>query len=71
MGAAESETAASSEFCAEGTGRIEYFMDLPISWVPTTWVFRDGKLRYAINYGEVRFPVLQQMIADKASAWNH
>ena len=46
-------------------------MDLPISWVPTTWVFRDGKLRYAINYGEVRFPVLQQMIADKASAWNN
>jgi len=55
----------------KGPGSIEYFMDLPISWVPTTWVFRDGKLRYAINYGEVRFPMLQQMIADTASAWNH
>jgi len=58
-------------FVRKGLGSIEYFMDLPISWVPTTWVFREGKLRYALNYGEVRFPMLQQMIADTASAWNH
>lgn len=55
----------------KGEGSIQYFMDLPISWVPTTWVFRDGKLRYALNYGEVRFPMLQQMITDTASAWSH
>ena len=54
-----------------GEESIQYFMDLPISWVPTTWVFRDRKLCYAINYGEVRFPMLQQMIADTVSAWNH
>ena len=58
-------------FVRKGPGSIEYFMDLPITWVPTTWVFREGKLRYALNYGEVRFPMLQQMIADTAAAWNH
>lgn len=55
----------------KGDGSIQYFMDLPVSWVPTTWVFRDGKLRYALNYGEARFPMLQQMIADAADAWEH
>jgi len=53
----------------KGAGSIEYFMDLPITWVPTTWIFREGKLRYALNYGEARFPMLQQMIADTAWAW--
>jgi hypothetical protein len=55
----------------KGEGSIHTFMDLPISWVPTTWVFRDGRLRYALNYGEVRFPMLQQMIADTGAAWEH
>jgi len=55
----------------KGEGSIQYFMDLPITWVPTTWVFRDGKLRYALNYGETRFPMLQQMIADTAATWEH
>ena len=45
------------------------FMDLPVTWVPTTWVFRAGKLRYAINYGEVRFPMLQQMVKDSTDKW--
>lgn len=54
-----------------GEGSLHDFMDLPVSWVPTTWVFRDGKLRYALNYGEARFPMLQQMIADTAADWEH
>lgn len=58
-------------FIRKGEGSIEYFMDLPISWVPTTWIFRDGKLRYALNYGEVRFPMLQQLLADTAASWEH
>lgn len=45
------------------------FMGLPVTWVPTTWVFRAGALRYALNYGEVRFPVLQQLIQDSADSW--
>lgn len=51
--------------------RIGSFMDLPVSWVPTTWVMKDGKLRFALNYGEVRFPILQQLVADSRDAWKH
>ena len=53
----------------KGEGSIEYFMDLPMTWVPTTWIFREGKLRFALNYGEARFPMLPQMIADTAATW--
>jgi hypothetical protein len=28
-------------------------------------------LFYALNYGELRFPVLQQMIADSSDTWDH
>lgn len=45
------------------------FMDLPVTWIPSTWVFRDGKLRYALNYGEVRFSVLQQLVDDTGRSW--
>ncbi|MBE7537738.1 MAG: thioredoxin fold domain-containing protein [Opitutaceae bacterium] len=45
------------------------FMGFPVTWTPTTWVFRDGKLRYALNYGEIRFPMLQQMLDDTARSW--
>ncbi len=51
--------------------RIGSFMDLPVSWVPTTWVLKDGKLRFAFNYGEVRFPMLQQLVADSRDVWKH
>jgi len=49
--------------------RLNTFLGLPVTWIPTTWVFRDGKLRVAFNYGEIRFPVLQQMMADAERAW--
>lgn len=52
-------------------GKIKRFLDLPLSWIPTTWVFKGGDLRYALNYGEVRFDVLQQMLADSNSEWEH
>jgi Thiol-disulfide isomerase and thioredoxins len=45
------------------------FLDLPVGWVPTTWVFRAGKQRYALNYGEVRFEMLQQMVEDAGRKW--
>ncbi|GAB1488319.1 hypothetical protein MASR2M8_07640 [Opitutaceae bacterium] len=51
--------------------RIGSFMDLPVSWVPTTWVLKDGQLRFAFNYGEVRFPILQQLVADSRDVWKH
>ena len=51
--------------------KLERILDLPMMWLPTTWVFRNGRLRYAINYGEVRFPMLQQMVDDApAGKWD-
>ncbi len=54
-----------------GDGKIKRFLDLPLSWIPTTWVYKGGDLRYALNYGEVRFEVLQQFVADSNSEWSH
>lgn len=54
-----------------GADKIKRFLDLPLSWIPTTWVFKGGDLRYALNYGEVRFDVLQQFFADSNSEWSH
>jgi thiol-disulfide isomerase/thioredoxin len=48
---------------------VSEVLGLPISWIPSTWVFRDGKLRYALNYGELHFPVLKQLIADTNGSW--
>lgn len=52
-----------------GADRIKRFLDLPLSWIPSTWIFKAGDLRYALNYGEVRFDVLQQFLADSNSDW--
>lgn len=54
-----------------GDGRIKSFMDLPVSWIPTTWIWRDGAMRFAFNYGEVRFPILQQLVDDTTGSWAH
>jgi thiol-disulfide isomerase/thioredoxin len=52
-----------------GTNHLKQFVGLPVSWIPTTWVFKRGELHYALNYGEIRFPILQQLIADSNSEW--
>ena len=54
-----------------GENKIKQFADLPLSWIPTTWIYKGGDLRYALNYGEVRFAVLQQFLADSQSEWSH
>ena len=54
-----------------GEGKITRVLDLPVTWIPTTWVFKGGDLRYALNYGEVRFDVLQQFLTDSMSEWSH
>lgn len=40
------------------------FMGLRVGWIPSTWVFQNGRLRYALNYGQIRFPILQQLVED-------
>lgn len=49
--------------------RLETLLGQPLTWVPSTWVMRKGRLRYALNYGEVRFEMLQQMVDDTAKKW--
>jgi hypothetical protein len=52
-----------------GADKINRFLDLPLGWIPTTLIFKGGSLHYALNYGEVRFDVLQQFIADSNAKW--
>ncbi len=47
-----------------GAERMTTLLGQKATWIPTTWVYRGGTLRYAINYGEVRFEMLQQMVED-------
>jgi len=54
-----------------GDNKIKQFAGMPVSWIPTTWVYKGGDLRYALNYGEVRFDVLQQFLEDSKSEWSH
>lgn len=46
------------------------FMGMRVGWMPATWVFRNGRLRYALNYGEIRFPILQQLVNDATGKWD-
>jgi len=52
-----------------GAERMSQFLGLPLNWLPTTWIFSEGQLRYAMNYGELHFPILQQLIRDTANKW--
>jgi thiol-disulfide isomerase/thioredoxin len=54
-----------------GADHLKQFVGLPLSWIPTTLIFKGGDLRYALDYGEIRFPVLQQLISDSNSGWEH
>ena len=54
-----------------GDGKIKQFAGMPLSWIPTTWVYKDGNLYYALNYGEVRFDLLQQFLEDSNNEWSH
>jgi thiol-disulfide isomerase/thioredoxin len=54
-----------------GDNKIKAFAGLPVSWIPTTWVYKGGDLHYALNYGEVRFDVLQQFLEDSKNEWSH
>lgn len=45
------------------------FLGLPVTWIPTTWVFRDGRLATAFNYGEVTREQLDAAIEGARSSW--
>jgi thiol-disulfide isomerase/thioredoxin len=54
-----------------GNNKIKQFAGMQVTWIPTTWVYKGGELYYALNYGEARFPVLQQFLEDSKSEWSH
>ena len=53
--------------------RVNTFLGLPLTWLPSTWIFRDGRMRYALNYGEIHFDVLQTLVGDTRdkAKWSH
>lgn len=56
---------------SRGPDRMARFLDLPVTWIPATWVLHRGKLRYAFNYGEIRFEILGQLLQDATHEWKH
>ena len=54
----------------EKADRRATLLDLPVTWIPTTWVFnRGGLLATAFNYGEVSAERLAQAVDDAARDW--
>ena len=46
------------------------FLDLPVSWIPTTWVFnRNGLLATAFNHGEATPAQLNEAIEAAGRIW--
>ena len=69
LGTQENFIARTHPIASVAMEKVENFLGQSLQWVPTTWVYRDGKLRYALNYGEIRFEMLQQMVKDAATSW--
>ncbi len=46
------------------------FLGQRVGWIPVTWVFCNGRLRFALNYGQIRFPILQQLVEDALPKWD-
>ena len=53
--------------------RMNTFLGLQVTWLPSTWIFRDGRMRFALNYGEVHFDMLQTLVDDARdkAKWDH
>lgn len=55
---------------ANSADRRRTFLGHALTWVPDTWVYSGGKLRYAFDYGEIHFSMLQQAIDDTNRDWH-
>lgn len=54
----------------EKAARRATVLGLPVTWIPTTWVFnRGGLLAYAFNYGEVSAEQLAEAIGGAGRSW--
>lgn len=54
----------------EKADRRMTLLDLPVTWIPTTWVFnREGLLATAFSYGEVTASKLADAVQGARSGW--
>ena len=54
----------------EKADRRATLLGLPVTWIPTTWVFnRGGLLATAFNHGEITAEQLAQAVAGARSDW--
>ncbi|MFN3595791.1 MAG: TlpA family protein disulfide reductase [Rubricoccaceae bacterium] len=50
--------------------RRRHFLGLPMTWIPSTWVFhKNGELAFAFNYGEMEPAQLDAAIAAVQRTW--
>lgn len=55
---------------ANEANRIKSFLNLPVTWIPTTWIFhKNGELAFALNYGEMRMETIQRLINATRQEW--
>ena len=53
-----------------GNGRIDEFLDLPVTWIPSTWIFNNnGELAFAMNYGEMDMETIGHLLEVTARDW--
>lgn len=52
-----------------GPEQTKTLLGQPLTWMPSTWVYHKGRVRYALLYGEIRFDLLDQLLADTTADW--
>lgn len=54
----------------ETAKRRRSFLGLPITWIPSTWIFhQNGELAFAMNYGEMEMETIQSLIDATRTEW--
>lgn len=53
-----------------GPEQSKTLLGQPLTWVPSTWIYHRGRVRFAFLYGEIRFDMLEQLLADTTTDWS-
>ena len=52
--------------------RRRVFLGRPLLWTPTTWIFhKNGRLAFALNYGETTVELMNELLAIARKDWSH
>lgn len=54
---------------ADDANRRHTFLGRPLTWTPSTWIFRNGTLAFSLNYGETPMSTLQRLIDAAQTDW--